>query len=723
MAVYIVCGRPIWTAYSRLRTPARAIAFSRQDMAGATVFTQRVLRLIDWAAPCEGTPIERWRHRILGGVLLFMVALLLIPVLAAMFVGVREGAASVVIVDVVAYGALLALLLGRRIPYVWRVSVVLSLLAVVGVFFTVSFGPLSSSLVWLLALPIAASLLLGVRAGLLGLLFSMACMAYVGVGIARGTEAWAIANSFSVGRWLIIATALFAMGLFLSLATAVLAAGLGNEATARASAESERARLAEAMEQSDGLVLLLDPTGRVTYANAAAQSVAATLCFAELAPWPALLQGTSWNGTLEVVSPNAEPTWLSGTLCPVRHPDGTLAHVLATLRDVRRERALEERVRHDQRLAAIGTLAGGIAHDFNNLLQPIYGNAETVRAQLPAGHPAHDALMDIERTADRGRVLVRRILSFSRPAQEERGPLDLGALVQETVRLLRATVPDAIDIETTAEARVVVEAEPGELQQVLLNLASNAADAMPSGGTLTLDVARMAVSPQSAVAEALPGVSEVACLRVSDTGYGMDAATMARIFEPFFSTKGTLHGSGLGLAMVNATVSGLGGVVHPESQPGGGTTMRIYLPLSLRRAPTPIDSPVLHPVGSGRLIMVVDDDASVRRATVRLLEQQGWRAAAYASGADAIEALDAGALPGVDVVLTDYSMPGMTGAELARIVRARFPRVAVVLTTGFLDGEATSVANQSLVSAVLPKPFTSSELRDVMLRVFTALPS
>ncbi len=691
-------------------------------MAETSSPARRILRLIDWAAPCEGTPIERWRHRILGGVLLCLAVLLFIPVSAAVVFGLREGATSVVVIDVVAYGALLTVLFGRRMPYRWRVTVVLGLLAAIGVFFTVSFGPLSSSLIWLLALPVAASLLLGLRAGLLGLAFAMACMAYVGVGIARGTEAWALANSFSLGRWFIIAASLFVMGLFLSLATAVLASGLGAEATARATAESERARLAEAMEQSDGLVLLVDPAGRVTYANAAAQAASASLRFADLVPWPALLTGTSWSGTLEVAVPNGEPMLLSGTLCPVRHQDGTLRHVLATLRDVRRERALEERVRHDQRLAAIGTLAGGIAHDFNNLLQPIYGSAEVVRAQLPVDHPAHATLLDIERTAERGRILVRRILSFSRPDQNERGPLDLGALVQESIRLLRATVPVSINIETTTESNIVVEAEPGELQQVLLNLAGNAADAMPGGGTLTFDVCRLVIAPGSDLAHDLPGQHHVACLRVSDTGKGMDPATLARIFEPFFSTKGSLHGSGLGLSMVNATITGLGGVVHPKSTPGVGSTMAIYLPLSARRIPTPIDSPAVQPMGAGRLVMVIDDDENVRRATVRLLERQGWRAVEFATAVDAADAIDAGQAPDVDVVLTDYSMPGMTGADFARYIRARAPEMPVILTTGFLEGEATSLAHESVISAVLPKPFTSGQLRDAMARAFASLP-
>ena len=699
-----------------------AVSNGTDVMAESSQPIPRFLRLIDWAAPCEGSPIERWRHRILGGALLSLTVLLLVPVTTAVVFGLREGAATAVIVDVVAYGLLVALLLGRRLPYTWRVAVVLGLLAAIGAFFTLSFGPVSSSLIWLLALPVAASLFLGMRAGLLGLAFSMACAGYVGVGIARGTEVWALVNDFSIGRWVIICATLLVMGTFLSLATAVLAAGLGNEATARASAESERARLAEAMEQSDVMVMLVLADGQVTYANAAGRAIAAMVRFADLEPWPDLLRGNSWHGTLEVSIPDVGPIPLSGTLYPVRQPDGTLVHILATLRDVRRERALEERMRHDQRLAAIGTLAGGIAHDFNNLLLPISGNAEVARTLLPAEHPAHAALVDIEHTADRGRLLVRRILSFSRPEQDVRGPLDLGNLVQETVRLLGATIPSSIRIETSLEPKVVVEAEPGELQQVLLNLANNAADAMPTGGVLSIIVQRLIVAPNSEVAHDLPGHAHVACLEVRDSGTGMDAATLARIFEPFFSTKGRLRGSGLGLSMVNGTVRALGGVVHPVSSPGVGTTMRIYLPLSTLRVPTPMDTPVIQPVSADRLVIVVDDEETVRRAVVRLLERQGWRAIAFPTGAEAIQALDTGALPRIDAALTDYSMPEMSGAEFARRFRARHPDVPVVLMTGFLEGEATSVADDSVVAAVLPKPFTSGELRDVMMRVFAALP-
>ncbi|MDQ8163052.1 MAG: ATP-binding protein [Gemmatimonadota bacterium] len=691
-------------------------------MADADALSRRIASLVDWIAPCQGTPIQRWRHRILGATLLFLAILLLLPVSTAVLVGVRDGAYAVVITDVAAYGVLLSMLLSRRIPYVWRAGVLLGLLGAVGAFFTISFGPLSSSMVWLLALPVASSLLLGLRAGTVGLLASMTCVAYVAVGIARGTEAWAIDANFSLGRWLIIGASLFVMGLFLMLATAVIATGLGNEATARASAESERARLVDAMEQSDGIVILIDPAGQVTYANAAARAAAADrMPFAELAPWTTVLRGDTWSGTLELCPPGTEPVSVSGTLCPVRDADGTLAHVLATLRDVRRERALEDRLRHDQRLAAIGTLAGGIAHDFNNLLQPISGNAEVARAQLPAGHPAHAVLGDIEQSAERARVLVRRILSFSRTEREARGPLDLGSLVHETVRLLRATVPPAIEIETAAESRVIVEAEPGEVQQVLLNLASNAAHAMPRGGTVWLDVRRVPVPPGSDLALAMPGVSDAACLRVADSGNGMDAATLRRIFEPFFSTKRGGQGSGLGLAMVHATVTGLGGIVLPESAPGIGTTMRVYLPLTALPLATPIDSPAIAPAETAGCIMVVDDEDRVRRATVRLLERHGWSTVEYGGAADAIAALGSGT-PSIDAILTDFSMPGMTGTELARVVRTRVPTLPVVLMTGFVESDDAILQQGDAVTAVIAKPFTSSELRDVMERVLSARP-
>lgn len=691
----------------------------RLPMADADALSRRIARLIDWVAPCRGTPIERWRHRILGATLLFL-AVLLLPIAAAVLEGVHEGAYTVVIIDLAAYGGLLTVLLSRRMPYAWRAGAILALLAVVGAFFTISYGPLSSSMVWLLALPVASSLLLGLRAGTVGLLASMTCVAYVAVGIARGTEGWAIDANFSLERWLIIGATLFVMGLFLMLATAVIATGLGNEATARASAESERARLADAMEQSDGIVLLIDPAGLVTYANAAARAAAADrIPFAELTQWAEVLRGDTWAGTLELSPPGAEPVAMSGALCPVREADGTLAHVLATLRDVRRERALEDRLRHDQRLASIGTLAGGIAHDFNNLLQPIYSNAEVARAQLPFGHPAQSALGDIEQSAERARVLVRRILSFSRTEREARGPLELGGLVHETVRLLRATVPPAIEIEAAAEPRVIVEAEPGELQQVLLNLASNAAHAMPLGGTIWLDVRQVSLPPGSDLALLMPGVAEAACLRVADSGSGMNAATLARIFEPFFSTKRGGQGSGLGLAMVHATVTGLGGIVLPESAVGIGTTMRVYLPLTALPLATPIDSPTIAPAERGGCIMVVDDEAHVRRATVRLLERHGWSTVEYSGATDAIAALGS-ATPSIDAILTDYSMPGMTGTELARVVRTRVPTLPVVLMTGFVEGDDAILQQGDVVTAVISKPFTSGELRAVMERVIEA---
>jgi CheY-like chemotaxis protein len=388
-------------------------------------------------------------------------------------------------------------------------------------------------------------------------------------------------------------------------------------------------------------------------------------------------------------------------------------YLLATLRDVRREQALEQRLQHGQKLEAIGTLAGGIAHDFNNLLQPIVLNTESVQHMLSSDSPAQPLLEDVQQAAGSARALVRRILTFTRAMEHERRPLDLGALVRETERLLRTSLPPAITLDTQLASDVIVQAEPGELQQLLLNLTTNAAHAMPAGGTITIAVAQESIRLESDQAAGLALGAPVAVLTVRDTGVGMDGPTLTRAFEPFFTTKSSGRGTGLGLAMVHGTVTALGGVVVPQSEPGIGTNMRVLLPIT----PRP-DTPSAHvappmPSARKRRVVLVDDDTAVLQATTRLLMRLGWSVDAFSDARVAAERL-AREADAADLLLTDLSMPGMTGLELADHVRHHHPNLPIVLATGYLEHDEMNATIGTRVDRLLTKPFTSRELQQAL---------
>ncbi len=675
---------------------------------------ERLAKTLAWIAPAVGTPIQAWRRRILAAVLLGLAVFGLLGYIPTVWLAYLQGEHTVIIVDTIVYGVMIGVLLARSLPYAIRATMVVLIPGGLGAFFLAGFGFEAAGFLWVMAFPILATVLLGLRSGIACLVLTALLLVVLGVLIPQGMFAWANAMPNALVMWSVSSISLMLLATLTSLSIGVLFAGLGNEASARAVAERESARLADAVNQSDGYVMLVNANGDVIYANSSAQSLVQQHFRVDDVPeWSTVLRGEAWAGRTEVAGAHGTVISLSGTMSPVRDEAGTVTHVLATLRDVSRERELETRLQQGQKLEAIGTLAGGIAHDFNNLLQPIVANTESIQAQLDESHSSQPLLADIRQSAERARALVRRILTFTRAMEHERNVLDLGTLLAETERLLRSTLPANIGISVSGAPGLFVLAEAGELQQVLLNLATNSAHAMPLGGTLQLVASRVVAVNDDELRAVFPGHEMVACLSVTDNGAGMDAVTLARAFDPFFTTKGPGRGTGLGLAMVHGTVTALGGIVVPRSMPEVGTSMRVYLPLAAGEQRTELALPREAPIEHRHRILVVDDDQAVLTSTLRLLTRLGWRAEGCAEPAEAI--LRAGDPSfAADCVLTDYSMPGMSGLELARSLRALHPTLPIVLTTGFLEHDELSRASESGVDHILSKPFSSSDLQETL---------
>ena len=376
------------------------------------------------------------------------------------------------------------------------------------------------------------------------------------------------------------------------------------------------------------------------------------------------------------------------------------------------ERAqLESRLRQSQKMEAIGTLAGGIAHDFNNILMLITGSADLAAADIPDGHPARPMLDQIVRASQRAEALVRQILAFSRRRDEQRDVVALGPIVQEAVGILRSTLPAMIEIRTRVEDGLpLVQADAVQLHQVLMNLGSNAAHAMrESGGVLTIDVTR----------DTTPGASRPGiCLTVSDTGSGMDAATLDRVFEPFFTTKPVGIGTGLGLAVVHGIVTAHGGSIEASSTLNRGTAIRITLPAAPAGAtPHAAVAAPAEPASPHRRahVLVVDDEPELVGLVCRQLARLGYSAQGCAGPAEALETLSADS-PHIDVVMSDLAMPKMSGIELAEHIRRDHADIAIVLCSGRVTEEDRERAGRAGISEILAKPFASHQLAAVMER-------
>ncbi|MEZ5419825.1 MAG: response regulator [Vicinamibacterales bacterium] len=375
------------------------------------------------------------------------------------------------------------------------------------------------------------------------------------------------------------------------------------------------------------------------------------------------------------------------------------------------ERAqLEARLRQSQKMEAIGTLAGGIAHDFNNILTLIAGSADLAAEDVPAGHPARPYLDQILRASARAEALVRQILTFSRRRDEQREVVALSPIVREAAGILRSTLPAMIEIRTDIDDAVpAVQADAVQIHQVLMNLGSNAAHAMGDrGGVLSIALGPSATPGADGRADAV--------LTVTDTGAGMDRATLERIFEPFFTTKPLGIGTGLGLAVVHGIVNSHGGTIDATSVPGQGTTFRITLPPAdrLEAAAPEGDAPVAPPPHRSARVLVVDDEPELVGLICKQLTRLGYTAQGCPGPAEALEVLRQGDT--VDVVVSDLAMPRMSGIELAEQIRQVRPGMPIVLCSGRVSEFDRDRAVQAGVSDFLAKPFASRQLADVVER-------
>jgi two-component system, cell cycle sensor histidine kinase and response regulator CckA len=377
---------------------------------------------------------------------------------------------------------------------------------------------------------------------------------------------------------------------------------------------------------------------------------------------------------------------------------------LVLANDVTERRRLEERFLQAQKMEIVGRLAGGIAHDFNNLLTVINGTAELAAAKLAEKAPLRTELLEILRAGERAAGLTRQLLAFSRQQVLLPEALDLGTLLRGLQPMLARLLGEDILLEIEAAHGAYVRADPGQLEQVILNLAVNARDAMSDGGRLAI----RAHCVGTAATEAACSEPQVE-LEVSDTGDGMNAEVRARIFEPFFTTKGPGKGTGLGLSTVLGIVEQSGGSIEVESTPGEGTAVRIRLP-GLLEAPSANDGGRADAAGGGsETILVVEDEPALRTLTERILAAAGYRVLAASGGEEAIRALGAAAA-GVDLVLTDVVMPGMSGAELARRIGERAPGTAILFTSGYTDDEILRHGVLADAAQFLPKPYSRADL-------------
>ncbi|WP_416759991.1 ATP-binding protein [Roseateles sp. So40a] len=385
---------------------------------------------------------------------------------------------------------------------------------------------------------------------------------------------------------------------------------------------------------------------------------------------------------------------------------------------------LEEKLMRIQRMESLGTLAGGVAHDFNNILAAILGHAGMMLDELPATSPLRGHMQQIKRAGDRARDIVQRILAYARGSSHELAQHRLRPLVEDSIGLLRSTLPATVRLTVDLHDDSVATVDPAEVQQVVMNLCTNAWQAMPGGhGQLTIALREVQFDVPHAFTIGRVAPTRYAELSVRDDGHGMGEDVIQRLFEPFFSTKPRGQGTGLGLHIVNGIVHAHGGAIDVQSRPGMGTLFAIYLPVTAGEG-APLDTAALTKVaepGEGEHVVYVDDDPIVLLMVEALLKKAGYDVRTYAEPTECLGDVEQGRAP-MQLLITDFNMPGMNGLELALAVRAALPRVPVIITTGYIGDELTDAADRMGGVAVLQKERSFEELVELTALALRGFP-
>jgi two-component system cell cycle sensor histidine kinase/response regulator CckA len=417
---------------------------------------------------------------------------------------------------------------------------------------------------------------------------------------------------------------------------------------------------------------------------------------------------TPYELEYRIARPDRSVRWIRDRAFPVRDAAGLVIRTAGVAEDVTEKRQLETQLRQSQKMQAIGQLAGGVAHDFNNLLSVIFGHGALLAAAMPLHERLRDSVVEINLAAERAAALTRQLLTFSRRQVFEPRVLDLEGVVEESRSLLRRLIGEDVGLAVILSHGLSrVSVDPGQINQVLMNLALNARDAMPQGGELTIATRDVdfAAATQTVQPEMRPG--RYVLLAVTDTGCGMAPEVQARIFEPFFSTKS--DNTGLGLSVVDGIVKQNGGYLAVTSRPGLGTTFSIYLPAVEGTSEGLPPKPLSGPLTGDETILLVEDEDPVREVTALLLESLGYEVLQVSNAKDALNLVE-NTRAKIDLLFTDVIMPGMSGRELVEALRLRDPGLKVLFQSGYTDDMVIRHGILRAEVAFLQKPFTVDAL-------------
>jgi signal transduction histidine kinase len=710
--------------------------------------------------------LPQWRDRILTVIYRTVALLGGISYLPSVYLSIKEEIWWLVGFNTLGYLWFLGAAFTRRISFALKAAVLLGFIFILGSGLLLQLGPFAAGPIWLFAFPIMGGLLFSIRVAVACLLINMATIGAFGLLLAEGVIRFADSTANFIAKWWVISGNFLLLDTVVALSLAVLLQGLKDaldaQHEARLSLQHKHAELQHANQNLEHEIaerkrIEVDLQNSHEILVTVIDSIDADIFVADMASYEVLLMnrhmrqnyGGDCTGRacyeafqkrigpceecpkVKLVDSQGIPTglhvwqarspltgrdylnfdraipWIDGRLVQLQ-----IAMDITELNRAQQEKLrLETQLRQAQKMEAIGNLAGGIAHDFNNILAAILGYAEIALEVVKHDPQLRIYLREVIIAAHRARDLTSQILTFSRQAEVEPRPMRLSTVVRESVKLLRATLPTTIDIRETIQTHATIVADPTQMHQVVMNLATNAAHAMePGGGVLAITLEK---SPPRLGAKAADWIQ----LEISDTGRGIPAEIRDRIFEPYFTTKEKGKGTGLGLAVVHGIVKTCGGEIRVESRPGEGTRFIVALPTrdhNVHRLEELDQGPA--PGGTAENIMIVDDEPQITEVLRLMLGTLGYRTQAFNSSRAALQAFEA-APHSYHAVITDMTMPDMTGVSLAQHMLKMRPELPIILATGFSERINEDQALALGIRKFLLKPILRRQLAEAVREV------
>ena len=510
--------------------------------------------------------------------------------------------------------------------------------------------------------------------------------------------------------------------------------GTQTDITENRRVEEEIIRLSEAVAQLEEIVVITDTEGNIIYANPAFGTVTGFApdeiqgqkpsilksglhddqFYAEL--WDTIKRGERWTGNITNRRRSGSLYTSSCSISPVRGPEGNITNYVWISRDITEELSLKNSIEQARKMEAVGTLAGGIAHDFNNILTSVLGFTELALNDVTRGSLQEERLQAVLSAGRRARDLVKQILTFARKSDEEIKPLQVDIIIKETLKLLRSTIPTTIELKQNINSDSKIMGAPTQVHQIIMNLCANAAQALEEeGGVLTVGLrdTRLDADFTNKYVGLKPGTYLE--LKVSDTGKGIPPNIINSIFEPYFTTKDKGEGTGMGLATVHGIVKKYNGEILVESKLNEGTAFTVYLPVCRKKA-EPKRAKTANPSSGTESILVVDDETQVAKITGLSLSRLGYKVTTRTDSLEALELFESNP-DGYDLVITDMTMPGLTGDKLTRKLLDIKPDLPVILCTGYAKKFAGKESSIKGIRAFAYKPVSSADLAEIVRRV------